>query len=293
MEAEIWKGKYEESTRVPRDRIKTTSFADAVKKGKAGEVAKGVESVMNVTLPEQKIIRHKVLITPNDSADTISADEIKDILNNKSKPSIPSLKVYGIRKDRNRGIIAETSSEKDVKCLKECGQLGTNGLRVKESDEFKRQIIIFNVDERWKERDLELDIVNRNFDIDFTKEREDVEIVVAKRKFNCQTKGKVNWIVEISRKYLDQIKDNNRIFIGWEAYKYKRYVNVTRCLKCYGLGHTHLECKSKEIICGHCGESGHIYKDCPKKESSPMCINCKKAGNDFKHSTRDKIAQST
>ncbi|KAG8235640.1 hypothetical protein J437_LFUL013631 [Ladona fulva] len=25
-----------------------------------------------------------------------------------------------------------------------------------------------------------------------------------------------------------------------------------RCLKCYGLGHTNMECKSKEIICGHC-----------------------------------------
>ncbi|KAJ8875840.1 hypothetical protein PR048_023741 [Dryococelus australis] len=68
------------------------------------------------------------------------------------------------------------------------------------------------------------------------------------------------------------IKQNNRIFIKWQAYKFHELVLPGRCFKCLRFGHKRKYCRSDVQYCSHCSGEGHERVNCPHKGQAPKCI---------------------
>lgn len=104
-----------------------------------------------------------------------------------------------------------------------------------------------------------------------------------------QSKGDtVNWIVQIFARAREVLYAKERIYIRWRSHRFKDYIMVLRCYKCLAYGHTRESCNIPEMICGHCAESGHTYKDCAKKAAKAVCANCQRKKQKHDHSIRDK-----
>ncbi|KAG8240039.1 hypothetical protein J437_LFUL019607, partial [Ladona fulva] len=80
----------------------------------------------------------------------------------------------------------------------------------------------------------------------------------------------------------------DKVYAGWMSHFVKDHLEVTRCYKCQGLGHTAQYCREQKDICGHCAESGHRIEDCPRKNKREVCANCHRFGKEDDHSTTDR-----
>ncbi|KAG8237929.1 hypothetical protein J437_LFUL017459 [Ladona fulva] len=80
----------------------------------------------------------------------------------------------------------------------------------------------------------------------------------------------------------------DKIYEGWMSHYVKDYLNVTRCYKCQGFGHTAQSCREKKDICPYCAKAGHRYDDCPNKDKDEVCANCHRFGKEDSHSTSDR-----
>lgn len=73
----------------------------------------------------------------------------------------------------------------------------------------------------------------------------------------------------------NKLLDEERIKIGWSNCRLKHLEETKRCFRCFGLGHTQWECKSKDRkgmgLCIRCGEKGHMLKQC---KNPPKCCLC-------------------
>lgn len=68
------------------------------------------------------------------------------------------------------------------------------------------------------------------------------------------------------------------MYVGWAACRVEDYLGVSRCYKCQGLGHIAKFCRVKDDVCGHCSQTGHQLRECPKKGESPECGLCRGQG---------------
>lgn len=83
----------------------------------------------------------------------------------------------------------------------------------------------------------------------------------------------------------DTIQPPQRIKFGFEYINVRRYIpNPMRCRKCQRLGHTAGNCKSKKMVCEHCGQ-GFEAESIPNHSCNiKMCVNCTVTG----HSSNDR-----
>lgn len=65
-------------------------------------------------------------------------------------------------------------------------------------------------------------------------------------------KGATNIVIESDPKTYKDLKQNNKISIGWKASFYRDYVNVIQCYRCWKFGHMSKECKSGKEVCPKC-----------------------------------------
>lgn len=72
----------------------------------------------------------------------------------------------------------------------------------------------------------------------------------------------------------------------WRTYKIKDYINITRCYRCYGYGHTAKTCSSMDQLCELCGDTEHLKNECPNKNEL-TCLNCHRSKRkDVKHGVK-------
>lgn len=57
-----------------------------------------------------------------------------------------------------------------------------------------------------------------------------------------------NMIMEVSKRMLEVLHEEGRLYINWRAFKFKEFVSVLRCHKCYAFGHMMRECEMKERL---------------------------------------------
>ena len=117
------------------------------------------------------------------------------------------------------------------------------------------------------------------FSVLFTKEQKASE---AARNTNSENESRHQVVVRISEDIRQCIKDNqDRIYIGVQAYRIFDRFYVKSCASCHRFGHYHAECENNPC-CGYCGDENHTSQECPiheqKLQEQYKCVNCQDAG---------------
>jgi len=229
-----------------------------------------------------------MLVKPLKEDDTRNNDDIKAAIKEKLKCLRNRLKIRDMKQMRNKGIIIEVNDDKDCNLIKG-SKLEEVGLKTQEPTKLNPTVIIYDV-----ERDLQVDemkdeLIGKNlnhFDNEYISEIKD-EIKFLR---SYKTKeDKSNWILQIPGRLHESLVDRGRIFMSWRTYRVKEYLNLTRCYRCYGFGHTAKMCKHTDQLCETCGDTKHLKNECPKNDD-PQCSNClRNRRKDIKHSVRSKL----
>lgn len=235
---------------------------------------------------EQVVVVKSKDITPGEPERITSANvkkTIKSSLNNEQ-----SLKIKKAVNVRGGGVLLVIDAAEEVNNVLGDKILKNLNLKVSQSKKVKPKVVIYDVPSELNERDLTLDIYNRNFRnfIGFENFEKDFKPLF---KVGPQNKEQVHWVIECSGKMRNAVIYKERIYIEWASCRVKDYISVARCYKCQGFGHVSKHCKKDTNVCGHCAQQGHDIKVCPNKDNKPICVSCKNnKEKDATHNTSDK-----
>ncbi|XP_071057249.1 uncharacterized protein PF3D7_1120000-like [Onthophagus taurus] len=87
-------------------------------------------------------------------------------------------------------------------------------------------------------------------------------------------KGEMKAItIKLDKKGAETLLRKRQLKIGFISCELDKRIEVLKCFKCWGYGHTNKDCKGADRtkLCYKCGETDHGVKDCPNEESCPMC----------------------
>lgn len=120
---------------------------------------------------------------------------------------------------------------------------------------------------------------------------ENLQNPVVKLVYTFKPKDKSKFtscVIEVSPDTRKEINKRSHVYVAFSACRYADYVRTLQCFKCLGFGDLAANCKS-EAVCGYCAGK-HEIKNCPNKNSSPCCANCKKwsSKDDLRHSATDR-----
>ncbi|PZC86861.1 hypothetical protein B5X24_HaOG201720 [Helicoverpa armigera] len=250
----------------------STSFADMVKGTK------------NLIRPQAT---SSVAIYPSDHTKT--SDETKNFVQKIVCPEEMKLKVHGLRKIRNGGVIISTETKDDILKLKQTVERSTSAFTVTEPQKRKPRIIIIGVPTDMAEKEVFRCIYEQNIVDKFPTLTKDTFLTSCKlsHKSGKRDADSCNYIVEVPANVRKALVDQNRLYINWTSCPVHDFTLVTRCFKCQQYGHASKTCKSATSTCGHCGGEGHATQECSSKEQPPKCATCKRYKKPHNHKTGD------
>lgn len=228
-----------------------------------------------------------VAIYPSDNTKT--SEETKNLVQKIVCPEEMKLKVRGLRKIRNGGVIISTETKDDIQKLKQTVERSTTGLTVDEPQKRKPRILIIGVPTDMAEKEVFKCIYEQNIvDILPTLTKETfLTAVKLSHKSGKRDADSCNYIVEVPASVRKALVNQNRIYINWTSCPVRDFTLVTRCFKCQQYGHASKTCKSATSSCGHCGAEGHATQECSSKEEPPKCATCKRYKKPHNHKTGD------
>lgn len=228
-----------------------------------------------------------VAIYPSDNTKT--SEETKNLVQKIVCPEEMKLKVRGLRKIRNGGVIISTETKDDIQKLKQTVERSTTGLTVDEPQKRKPRILIIGVPTDMAEKEVFKCIYEQNIvDILPTLTKETfLTAVKLSHKSGKRDADSCNYIVEVPASVRKALVNQNRIYINWTSCPVRDFTLVTRCFKCQQYGHASKTCKSATSSCGHCGTEGHATQECSSKEEPPKCATCKRYKKPHNHKTGD------
>lgn len=229
---------------------------------------------------------NSITITPSDTGVASSSEKTKEAVLKIVSPVAEKLKVKHVKKISGNGILVETAGQKDLATLLEHPKLREAGFVVGVPAKKSPRVIIYDVPRANNDEETMKAIIEQNLDSN-TKEmfRRQVRLAF---KTGDRKKERCNWVLETSKEVREILIKKERIYIGWNCCRVQDYIVATRCYKCHSFGHTAKYCRNDKEICGHCAEEGHAFKNCPNKNKSPVCHNCKRGGKTSSHSVTDK-----
>ncbi|XP_063635996.1 uncharacterized protein LOC134806602 [Cydia splendana] len=250
------------------------SFADMVRTGKSSTVVPTKSS-------------SSIAIYPADKEK--SSEDTKNLIQNLIKPETLKLHVRGMRKTKNGGVIISTERKDDLEKLKASQQLQQSGLKVEDTTKRRPKIIILGVPTNMSEGEV--------FDCIFKQNIADLQPNLTRDTFMCSVKlshksGKkdlstCNYILECTAEVRRMLIQQQRVFINWTSCPVRDFTLLTRCYLCHLYGHSAKYCKDTEPTCGHCGSSGHGFKECPKQAEPAKCATCLRFKKPANHKTGD------
>nr|XP_049706814.1 uncharacterized protein LOC126056783 [Helicoverpa armigera] len=250
----------------------STSFADMVKGTKSLIRPHAISSVA---------------IYPSDHTKT--SEETKNLVQKIVCPEEMKLKVRGLRKTRNGGVIISTETKDDMLKVKETVERSTSALTVDEPQKRKPRIIIIGVPTDMAEKEVFKSIYDQNIVDKLPTLTKDTFLTSIKlsHKSGKRDADSCNYIVEVPASIRKVLVNQNRLYINWTSCPVHDYTLVTRCFKCQQYGHASKTCKSATSTCGHCGGEGHATQECSSKEEPPKCATCKRYKKPYNHKTGD------
>jgi len=218
---------------------------------------------------EKKMDYKVVLARTLKEDDTRNNDEIKTAIKDKLKDVRNKLKIREMKQMKNKGIIIEVKDEKDLNLIKG-SKLEEIGLKTQEPAKFHPTVIIYDVEKDLQVEEMIDELIGKNLnhvDKEYLSEiRNEIKFI---RSYKVREE-KLNWIIQIPDPLYGILVDRGRIFMSWRTYRVKEYLNLTRCYRCYGFGHTAKMCRHTDQMCDICGDTKHLKNECPRKDD-PQC----------------------
>jgi len=242
-----------------------------------------VTEIRALDKPQSEVI----LIKPSNEKDKRDNEEIKTAVLKHLHKVRHKVKMIKIRQLRQKGLAIEVSGKDDAKLISDT-DMDKIGLKIEEPKKLTPTFVIYDVEETYKKEELKEDLIKKNFDNFSARDQAELfDKITFVKSFNTKNNC-VNWIVQIPGRFMKNLLPKGKIYMAWRIYRIREFLNVVRCFKCQGYGHTAKVCSSLEQLCELCGKHDHSKKECPHKES-PICVNCVRSRRkDLQHSVRSK-----
>ncbi|XP_020295237.1 uncharacterized protein LOC109860519 [Pseudomyrmex gracilis] len=209
-----------------------------------------------------------------------SSKETKETFKKIIKPVDFNLKVNRIMSTRNKGVRIEAFSG-DIDKIKNSKELDKAGLEIKQFTKLRPRLILHDVPVDMSREDLKTELIALNLDRTIDTDVDVIYIFPPKRN-----RAYVSCIIEVFPAIRAKLLTGSHVYINYSTCRLEDYVRVLQCYKCLAFGHISKNC-SAASLCGHCAEA-HEMKDCPKKDSTALCGNCKRWMNEEQpHSALD------
>lgn len=240
-------------------------------------------------------MRHKITGIPgrignpnimfvNAADETVTVDQVKDIMKKNVCPSKMGVKIKRVVKTA-RGLLIEAQNQQELDKIKACETLVDKGLVFDRTTKKLPRFMIYDVEVP----EVVEELMDEMYDQNITED--EIPRAEFKKEFRCahlykrkdKNDTRATMVVECTERVRNLVRTKQRLFIGWQSCRVKDYKPTVRCYNCQMYGHVDNHCKERKS-CPHCAE-GHESKDCPHKEQANKCVNCHKLKKDAKHPT--------
>ena len=229
-------------------------------------------------------VRHVVAIYPRAGSSMKSSDATKETLVTSLAPAKEKLQIRGVKKISNNGVLVETATKEDMERVLKSDNLQAAGLVTGLPAKKKPRVIVYDVPNVLSESEFLTSLRQQNLNTSANEKPHDA--VRISHKTGSRNPETANIVLEVSPRTRESLLKQDRVYVGWHSLRVRDYLTVSRCYKCQSFGHVSKHCRAAKEVCGHCGGDGHAFKDCPKKNENPVCINCRRAMKPCDHSSR-------
>lgn len=252
--------------------------------------AAGRPRISRLNIPTSKAPR-VAMVYPKDEDNVPDSAATEALLKAAINPAEDGFKVVRMRRIKKKGVLVQAEQERDIERMID-GTLGrkldAGGLKAAIPTRRGPRILIYDVPRDLEDAELvktifELNIKGKGMDLNTFKDQFKLAFRTGPRN-----RPETNWVVNSSAAVRNLLRAEGRVYIGWASCRVVDFLGVTRCFRCCAFGHVAAKCSSTAPTCGHCGESGHEKKGCPKGGQPPSCANCKRAGKNGVHEVDDQ-----
>ena len=233
------------------------------------------------------------IIRPPERMEKMEGDEMKQNIMKLMNPAKERIKIKGVRKILDGGLLIETATPEDLRKIEQHDTLKGKGYKITKAGASNPRVVVFDIPKDLSESELTETVYNQNEDLlaGLTKE-EFLSNFQPRFRMGRRTEESTNWVVEVSPNIRAIIRadDKQRIYVGWMSCKIQDFRGVSRCFNCQMYGHVAKFCRETEKTCSYCAKMGHIANECPeiKAKKAPTCPPCKRTKKKADHSGGDK-----
>lgn len=256
----------------------TNSFADAVRKH-AGPLPI-TRTGIPVGSPKPSVCIFPKLNKAKDSEQT------KQLLKDTFRPSELGVRVTGVRKIKNNGVLLQTATKEDRnKILNAPALANSSTLSARLPAKRLPRVIFFNVPRELTDDDFLQSALTGISGIT------DVGSTIASCKLShlagARTGSTCHRVYEVPANLRHILVEQGKVFVDWTVCRVRDFIGLTVCSKCQMIGHSFKFCKD-QTRCGHCGQDGHARESCPNTAAKAVCATCSRFGKPAAHPTGDR-----
>ena len=234
-----------------------------------------------------------VILKNTEGSGTQTGEELKAKVLSIINPRTEKMKIKGVRKTRDGGLVLEMATQSDIDKIMDHDALRKEGIKATIAGASNPKLVIFDAPRNLTEDELVETIYNQNEDLlDQVTKEEFTNNFKPRFRIGKRLVESTNWVVEVSPKIRTILRDSDkiRLYIEWRACKIQDFRGVSRCFNCQCYGHVAKFCREKEKTCTFCANSGHMAIDCPEQKAGkpPKCPTCKRAKKKADHLASDK-----
>ncbi|VVC86673.1 unnamed protein product [Leptidea sinapis] len=215
------------------------------------------------TQPKPVSMGTSIAVYPSEDSSIKTAEETKAVLKEAINPNTMGLQVARLRKVGNAGAVLQTRNREDIEKIRKA--MPAN-LKVQETGQKTPVVAILNVSGHVKDgEDLLGALRTQNFnDVDPKEGFPKVAFYKKTKEDSCTTE-----MLACSAKWRDRLMSRERVYIDWERYLVRDFLDITCCAKCQWYGHSMKHCKAEKETCSNCGDVGYGHKECKSKKEAP------------------------
>ena len=164
------------------------------------KTTQGVPSITGMSKRTPQLAQ-VVIIKPQEGMEKTDREVLRQKIMGLMNPAKDKVKIKGIRKIRDGGLVVETATEEDLCKIERHGQLKACGYKVTKAGASNPRIVVFDVPRNLSEKDVVETIYSQNEDLFEVIAKEEFKTNFAlKFRMGRRAEETTNWVVEVSPK---------------------------------------------------------------------------------------------